>query len=175
MLLLEKENIRQIFMIKLPIPVTLVLVVITAALIPLPFVKEKPRFRYCGHTTTIWDEIKPWRVFHCCRAGRLVSDLRNIYHAQEVHFVETGAYFTNLTDLAEKNFLRRQFAMDLHLDATTHWFVAVPKQLYLPGSYLLLSNGRIHFNPSTQATTNDYILYDPGQPNGRSRKITRLW
>ncbi len=161
-------------MIKLPIPVTLVLVIMAAALIPLPFVKEKPRFRYCGHTTTIWEEIKPWRVFHCCRAGRLVSDLRNIYYAQEVHFAETGAYFTNLTDLAERNFLRREFTMELHSDAATRWCVAVPRQPYLPGSYLLQSDARIYFNSSGRATINGYILYDPNRPAPTARKWLRF-
>lgn len=161
-------------MVKLPMPVMLVSMLIAAALIPMPFIEERPRLRYCGHSTTIWEEIKPWRMSHCCRAGRLVSTLRNIYLAQEINLTETGTYFTNLTDLAEKNFLRRDFTICFHPN-TTDWSVTVPHQQGLPGSYLMTSNGSIYFNQTGQATTNDYVLFDPQRPYRASKRPWRFW
>lgn len=40
------------------------------------------------------------------------------------------------------------------------WTVTVPQQNGLAGHYLLTSAGRLHFNRTQPATTNDFVLHD---------------
>jgi hypothetical protein len=42
----------------------------------------------------------------------------------------------------------------------SNWTMTVPQQGKLAGHYLLTSAGRLHFNASHAATTNDFVLHD---------------
>lgn len=76
----------------------------------------------------------------------------------ETYRIERGSNavsFAQLEDYVSPIYHELQFFSD-----GQRWSVAVPQQGIWAGNYLLTSEGRIHFNKISPATTNDVDLRD---------------
>jgi len=83
-----------------------------------------------------------------------------LYYAQSLYHHEHGAYATSFEQLTNE-FSRRPGDYAFYLEGDgSHWSVSVPQQSTLAGSYLLTSDGKLHFSTSGAATTNDVVLRD---------------
>jgi hypothetical protein len=138
----------------------IVSVAAAVAVVASAVIRPQQRLRSCGHPRDVLSEIGPVRASHCCRSGRTVNQLVNLYYAQLNYHDEHGTYAESL-ELITNEFPRLARDNTFYLDSDgSRWSIYVPKQAELAGSYLLTSVGRLHFCASGPATTNDTVLRD---------------
>ncbi len=127
-----------------------------------PFAGE-PKLRQCGHADQkSLEEVMlsciGASVRHHCSSTRAIADLRMLYIAQSIHEGDTGTNATTLEEL-EKEFPAKRNRLGLVLiPQGTNWNARIAQQNQLAGHYLLTSAGRLHFNTTRPATTNDFVL-----------------
>jgi len=142
----------------LPIKVLVALVVIGVAMVFI--VPPQQQLRSCGHPRDLLWEINPFHATHCCSSGRTVSQLVMLYYAQSIYHQGHGTYATSFEQLTNE-FSRHSGDSAFYLQSNgSRWSVSVPQQSTLAGSYLLTDDGKLHFNTSGAATTNDVVLRD---------------
>ena len=145
----------------IPLPEKL-LVGVIAFVVVVASVAIRPSHRllYCGHPRNVLREISPVRASHCCKSGRTVSQLVMLYHAQRSYHDDHRTYATSLEALTNE-FPRLGRESTFYLDSDgSRWSGSVPQQATLAGSYLMTSDGRLHFSKTGRATTNDTVLKD---------------
>ena len=125
----------------------------------------EPRLRYCGHVEqkSVKEVLQGFigiSYRHHCSSLTAINDLRTLEIAQRLHESETGTNATTLEEL-EEDFpaKRNRFGITL-ISEGTNWSARVPQQDKLAGHYLLTSAGRLYFNTTRPATTNDLVLHD---------------
>jgi len=145
----------------IPLPAKLIVSVVAVGVVVASVViQPQQRLRYCGHPRDLLSEISPVRASHCCKSGRTVNQLVMLYSAQRIYHDDHGTYATSLEQLTNE-FPRRPRDVTFYLDSDgSRWSVSVPQQATLAGSYLLASDGRLHFSSTGPATTNDIVLKD---------------
>ena len=123
---------------------------------------------YCGHVEqkTLKETLQGYlgRSYrHHCSSLTAINDLRSLQIAQLIHANDTGTNATTLEEL-EEDFpaKRNRFGISL-ISEGTNWSASVAQQGQLAGHYLFTSAGRLHFNTTRPATTNDFVLHDWSQ------------
>jgi hypothetical protein len=115
------------------------------------------KYYSCGHRRDYVNEFNLFsRHSHCCTSGAMVSQLSNLYVAQQVYRIDHGDFAASLDEL-ELDEIPDVNTFHLRGDGET-WSIAVPKGA--AGNYLLTSDGKLHFNPTTTATETDLALCD---------------
>ena len=136
----------------------MVAVAILLAVAAVVFSGPQERVRPCGHPRDVLWEINPFRATHCCNSGRTVADLVSLYHAQFLYRGEHGTFATSLAQLSNLgSHSSSDYGFSLVGDGQ-RWSITVAQQAGLAGSYLLTSEGRIHFKRTGTVTTNDTVL-----------------
>src|SRR6185503_1996723 len=131
---------------------------------------SRERLHQCGHPITAGDYLGQFAGYrsisrHCCGSLTVIGALRSIEGMMESYRLEYGSNAISLAQLEEycdvsilsgrRSQIQLQFFSEGQL-----WWVAVPQQGTWAGNYLLTSEGRIHFNKTGPATTNDVDLCD---------------
>jgi hypothetical protein len=117
---------------------------------------------YCGHPEKFTFPLWPHTIHHC-DGQRAVVDFHMLHLSQTIHREETGTNATKLEELHEMFPTHRiRYGLTMTSDGK-NWSACIAKQGSLPGHYLLTSAGRLHFNSTQPATTNDYVLHDWSQ------------
>ena len=132
------------------------------------FISTKPQTlrRSCGdphNFSSLLSRITGLRFgsTHCCYAGSMIADLKQIGGAMETYRIENGVSPSSFDSLT--NHIRdagSRFAQYRLQSDGKHWTVTVPQHPGLPGHYLLTGEGdHLYFNPAGPATTNDLDLF----------------
>ena len=126
------------------------------------FLIRSTPLRVCGHERNVWNELNPFGATHCCYAGSLVSELCSIHSAQRTYEGEHGIFATQFSQLTNEYGLwasKRSRLYEISILTNGYdWSLVVPRSQYLPGHYLMTSDGRLYFREDTPATTNDSLL-----------------
>ncbi len=142
----------------LPFLLGFVVVAIIAGVVMASFAHAQGRLRPCGHPRDLLSEVNPFQATHCCTSGRTVNELASIYVAEQVYQMDHGIYATTFEQLTnEYTRLRGDYFFKLVADSN-RWSVTVTQQETLAGSYLLTSDGKLHFSKTSTVTTNDLVL-----------------
>jgi len=145
---------------RLPLALKVTVVVAVVGVGATFVIRRAQGLRACGHPRDLLWEINPLHASHCCTSGRTVSELANVYYAQQIYHEKHGGYATSFEQLADW-FRRREGHHAFYLDSDgLRWSVAVPQQATLAGSYLLNGDGKLYFSTNGPATRKDTVLRD---------------
>lgn len=117
--------------------------------------------RYCGHVKegeSLLHLLGLARSTHHCISGRAVTDLVQVYLAQEMYFSDENSFATSLSQLTNY-FQPRRSDYPIVLEGYgKNWSARIPKGESLAGHYLLTSEGVVHFNAERPAEIGDAVL-----------------
>ena len=123
------------------------------------------KLMYCGHVEqkTLKETLQGLlgnSYRHHCSSMTAINDLRMLRIAQLLHENDHGTNATTLEELDDQFPAKwNRFGITLIPDGT-NWSARVAQQNKLAGHYLFTSAGRLHFNRTQPATTNDFVLHD---------------
>jgi hypothetical protein len=138
------------------------LTVLVTFILRVSLLSRSSPLRACGHERNALNELNPFRATHCCHAGKLIGDLDSIHFAERIHMKEHGVLATHLTELTNEFGLgvsktSRLYAISIVTNGSD-WSLVVPRTEYLPGHYLMTSDGSLYFRKDAPASTNDTCL-----------------
>lgn len=116
--------------------------------------------RACGHPNE--NSVFNWlsRPRHCCYGSKLVADLRMLHLAQRMFHDDNQRNAAELNELLPYlgGSMRTNYYTLSYSTNAGQWAVSVDRTSYLPGYYLFCMDGKVHFDESRAATTNDLCL-----------------
>jgi hypothetical protein len=129
---------------------------------------HEKELRYCGHLKndeSLLSQLKLVRSSHHCSSGRAVTDLVQVYLAQQLYFSDENLFASSLSQLTNYFQIRgSDYSITLSGDGKA-WSARVPKADKLAGHYLVTSDGVLHFNPERPAEVGDAVLRRLGGSN----------
>lgn len=126
--------------------------------------EPKQKLMDCGHPKEFRFPLMSYAKSHCLGQDAIMT-LQLLWAAQRSYQTMGGKYASTLKRLGELELFPPhliKYGLTMTSDGT-NWSACIPKQISFSGHYLVTSAGRLHFNSTRPATTNDYVLRDWSQ------------